>query len=93
MTSTKAEDKTLSIATPISKADGTVTFQAGAAASVVFTSQPPDGYATVALSTQPIITILDANTNTVTSGADATATVTMTLQSGTGSLAGTVSFR
>ena len=91
MTSTKAEDKTLSIATPISKADGTVTFQAGAAASVVFTSQPPDGYATVALSTQPIITILDANTNTVTSGADATATVTMTLQSGTGSLAGTVS--
>lgn|GEM_PF-1569233 len=91
MTSTKAEVKTLSIATPISKADGSVTFQNGPAASIVFTSQPPDGYASVALSTQPVISILDANGNTVTTGADATDTITMTLQYGTGSLGGNVS--
>lgn len=91
MTSTRAEVKTLSIATPISKTDGSLTFQNGPAVSVAFSTQPSDGYQSVALSPQPVVTIRDANANTVTTGVDATATVTLTLQSGAGSLAGTVS--
>lgn len=65
-TSTKAEIKTLSIATPISKTDGTVTFSPGSASSVAttITGTTPvvaDGVATSFIT----ITILDANSNPI----------------------------
>lgn len=66
LTSTKAEVKTLSIATPIVKADGTVTFTAGAAAvatSTITGSGPviADGVATSTIT----VTLLDAFSNPI----------------------------
>jgi adhesin/invasin len=66
LTSTKAEIKTLSIATPIVKADGTVTFTAGAAAvatSTITGSGPviANGVATSTVT----VTLLDAFSNPV----------------------------
>ncbi|MCC7404247.1 MAG: hypothetical protein IT288_07610, partial [Bdellovibrionales bacterium] len=59
------------------------------AATLVYTTQPADP--TVAgANLLPVVEIRDAYTNVVTSGADATVTLTMSLQSGTGSLLGTV---
>ncbi|MES2528635.1 MAG: Ig-like domain-containing protein [Bdellovibrionota bacterium] len=66
LTSTKAEVKTLSIATPVVKAGGTVTFTAGAAvaANSTITGTSPvvaDGTATSTVT----ITLLDASSNPV----------------------------
>lgn len=67
LSSTKAEVKTLSIATPIVKADGTVTFAAGApaVATSTITGTGPvtaDGVATSTIT----VTLLDANSNPIT---------------------------
>lgn len=66
LSSTKAEIKTLSIATPISKADGTVTFTAGApaVATSTITGTGPVTANGVATSTVTV-TLLDANSNPV----------------------------
>jgi hypothetical protein len=78
---TRAETKTLSIATPVSKSDGTVVFQAGAAAKLSFSTQPSaTGDADTALAQQPVVQVLDANNNFVSSATDA---VTLTAYSDT----------
>ena len=56
-----------------------------------WTQQPNGGTAGAAWSQQGLVTIVDSTGKTVDVGPDATAVVTLALQSGTGSLAGTVS--
>jgi hypothetical protein len=71
---------------------GTVTFTAGAASQVVFTTQPSAStVAGVAFAQQPVVTIEDQFGNTVTSGSDSTVSVALTLTTGVGSLGGTTS--
>ncbi len=78
LTSTRAETKTLSLTSPISKADGTVVFNPGAAAvatSTIIGTGPniADGVATSAIT----ITLLDAQSNPI-SGTTPTFTATDT---------------
>lgn len=92
LASTKAEVKTLSLVTPVSKVGGTVTFTNGPASQIVFTTQPSSlTVATVAIATQPVLTIRDAFANVVTTGVDSTATVTISTSTGTGTPSGTTS--
>lgn len=66
LSSTKAEIKTLSIATPISKADGTVTFTAGAPAVATSTITGTSPVTANGIATSTItVTLLDANSNPV----------------------------
>ena len=68
---------------------GTVTFTAGAASQLVFTTQPSAStVAGVAFAQQPVVTIENQYGNTVTSGADSTVSVALTLTTGTVLLAG-----
>src|SRR5207245_2868198 len=55
LASTKAEIKTLSIATPVLKTGGTVTFTAGAVATLTFVQQPTDTAAGAAIT--PAVTV------------------------------------
>jgi len=58
---------------------------------ISFTTQPSASTAAgAAFAQQPIVTIKDANGTTITTGTDATATVTISLQTGLGTLAGTL---
>src|SRR5207237_677805 len=78
LSSTKAEVKTLSIATPVSVAGGTVTFQAGAAAAGNSTISGTSPVTANGVSTSTItITLKDANNNAV-SGATPTFSATGT---------------
>jgi len=70
----------------------TVTFTAGAASQLVFTTQPSAStVAGMAFATQPVVQIEDQYGNVVTSGADATVSVALTLTTGAGTLSGTTS--
>lgn len=91
LSSTSSGAKTLALTSPVSFSGGTVTFTAGAASRIVWSSGPTSAVAGVAFSPQGVIQIQDTNGNLVTSGPDATATITISLQSGTGSLSGTTS--
>jgi adhesin/invasin len=84
MTSTKAEVKTLSIATPVSKADGNVTFVAGAVAVIIYTQEPTNTNAGSSIGPSIVINLNDANGN-LTSSTD-----NVTLSIGTDGNAGTV---
>jgi hypothetical protein len=58
---------------------------------IEFTTQPSASSAEdAAFAQQPVVTIKDAAGNTITTGTDATATVTISLQTGLGTLAGTL---
>jgi hypothetical protein len=65
---------------------GNIVFSAGAAAKLAFTTQPGNGTGGSALSTQPVVTVQDANGNTVT-----TDTSSVMLASGTNPGGGTLS--
>ena len=66
------------------------TVGAGAATQLVYTTQPSGATAGSVFGTQPVVTVEDAFGNTVTSGADSTINVTAAIQTGTGSLQGTI---
>ena len=66
------------------------TVSAAAGSQLAYTTQPAGAAAGAAFGTQPVVTVQDAFGNTVTSGADSTINVTMTIQTGTGTLQGTV---
>jgi hypothetical protein len=75
LASTKAETKTLSIATPVSKSDGTVTFQAGSVDSGTTTISATSPIDADGSSTSTItVTLRDANSNPI-SGTIPTVTV------------------
>ena len=57
---------------------------AGPATKVIFTVQPSNGTAALALPTQPVVAITDAGGNVVTTGANSTRTVTLALGANTG---------
>jgi len=65
---------------------GNIVFSAGAATKLAFTTQPGNGTGGSALSTQPMVTVQDANGNTVT-----TDTSSVTLAIGTNPGGGTLS--
>jgi len=67
MTSTKAEAKTLSISSPVSKAGSSITFINGAVSSLSYTTQPSSSAVTdLAFGTQPVVEARDANNNLIT---------------------------
>lgn len=61
----------------------------GQATHLAFSTQPGSGVAGVALTTQPVVKVLDANDNVVTAGPDSTIPITLTLSTSSPS-AGTV---
>lgn len=90
--STVAENKTLSIQTPVVKAGGNISFKNGPAHHLVYITQPAGGVnPNVNLATQPIVEIRDQFENVVSTGVDATVTISLNLSSGNGSLTGTTS--
>jgi hypothetical protein len=91
MTATKAEVKTLTITGPITKTGGTATFTHGPASQLAWQSQPnPEIKAGRDFSAQIQVLIYDAFNNLVNTGADSTANVTLSLNSGSGTLLGTL---
>lgn len=93
--STVAEVKTLTLTSPITMTGGTVTFQAGAAAKLAFTTQPAAAAVSgINFSRQPVVTIQDANGNTVTGAVNAitlsaSTTATTCATAATGTIAAT----
>ncbi|MBX9767276.1 MAG: Ig-like domain-containing protein, partial [Bdellovibrionales bacterium] len=70
LSSTKAENKTLSLTTPISLSGGSVLFVAGAANKLAFQTQPSStAIAGQVLAQAPVVSVMDAFDNLVTSPA------------------------
>ena len=68
---------------------GNIVFSAGAAAKLAFTTQPGGGTGGTAWTTQPVVTVQDANGNTVTTDTS-TVTVAIANNAGGGTLSGTL---
>ena len=66
------------------------TVSAGAASQLVYTTEPAAATAGSAFGTQPVVTVEDVFGNTMTTGANSTINITVAIQTGTGSLQGTV---
>jgi hypothetical protein len=67
-----------------------ISISAGAASQLAFTSQPAGAAVGSAFAGQPVVAVEDGGGNTVTAGPDSTVDVTIAIQSGSGSLLGTV---
>lgn len=95
LSSTVAEVKTLTLTSPITMTGGTVTFQAGAAAKLAFTTQPSaTAVSGTNFGTMPVVKVQDANGNTVTGAVDAitlsaSTTATTCATAATGTIAAT----
>lgn len=90
--STYVETKTLSIQTPVVKADGTVNFTPGAPTKLGFTTTPPGGAVlNTDFGTQPVVSIQDAAGNPVGAGTDSITLAAFTDSGCTSAAGGTLS--
>jgi hypothetical protein len=69
---------------------GMISVSPGPANKLVFSKEPISGAAGLPFGTQPQVQIQDANGNTITDGPDSMALITMSLESGSGTLSGTL---
>ncbi|HEX3135606.1 MAG TPA: hypothetical protein VHX44_18740, partial [Planctomycetota bacterium] len=76
---------------PVMVDSASFTIGAGAASALVFTTEPSGATAGAAFVTQPVVKTVDAFGNLSTVGLAASVPLTMTVQSGSGTLVGTVS--
>ncbi|MDR3608514.1 MAG: invasin domain 3-containing protein [Oligoflexia bacterium] len=90
VTATTSGVDAVSLTSPLNLSGGSIVFEAGAATKLVWSTEPGGGTAGSAWATQGVVKIEDASGNVVTSGDDSTAPITLSVQSGTGSLSGTI---